>query len=66
MPYYRDERMIDECKGCRIIRRFSRCFFRDVGLVEKCPCVQCLVKVMCKDKCENRKDYYNSFLCSSL
>ncbi len=47
------------CKGCNVMKgTITICFFnryRNIyHKIEKCPCVQCLVKVMCKKSCYKR------------
>lgn len=45
--------MNNECIGCFLDPLYSPiCFFREKNIVEKCPCVNCLVKVMCTSWCE--------------
>jgi hypothetical protein len=48
MLNYKDK----ECKGCI----FSEivCSFETYNAEYKCPCKQCLVKVMCKSECDAR------------
>ncbi len=40
------------CKGCRHNIPGMSCAFKDLGIgrIDQCPCIQCLVKVMCLDK----------------
>lgn len=39
----------DLCKGCRFDRTF--CYFLNTNKKSLCPCINCLVKVMCKEVC---------------
>ena len=52
-----------ECKGC-IRRPYSSkvCFFDMMNCLSKCPCVNCLIKVMCKEKgsCDIRNEVINN------
>jgi hypothetical protein len=38
----------EECKGC--VYNSAPCHIRGIKKVNKCPCVLCLVKVMCERK----------------
>ena len=44
------------CKGCIMTRvGGSYCAYVDHNREEECPCIDCLVKVMCNDVCYKRK-----------
>lgn len=50
------------CRGCNIIGRSERtfCSFRLAKNEDNCACVECLVKVMCKQECHKRlRSRYN-------
>lgn len=41
----------ENCKGCSLYE-IEICEIRRVELTEKCPCRECIVKVICKDACK--------------
>jgi hypothetical protein len=43
-----------DCRGCRFGIIFHRCIFEERGIVHKCPCKECLIKVACTLTCEKR------------
>jgi hypothetical protein len=47
-----------KCKGCNLRRQFivmtGECSFILDDVVNKCCCVECLVKVMCDCSCDER------------
>ncbi len=46
---------MDNCKGCEVFSTDGNdCIFRSFRCwsVKKCPCRECLIKMMCKDPCE--------------
>ena len=46
------------CRGC-FYKHYHICLLRfKVSLTQRCPCVKCLVKVMCENMCRDRKDLY--------
>ena len=49
-----------KCKGCSVVPEES-CFFVAVNETELCPCIGCLVMVMCnpKGRCSERNDMVN-------
>lgn len=47
-------RLNELCKGC-CRNQYYACFFRRYGKQYKCPCIECLVKVVCIDECEIRE-----------
>jgi len=49
---------IESCKGCTIPKD-SHCTIRYKGLESKCPCQNCIVKVMCHNYCEKSKELHN-------
>ncbi len=42
------------CRGCMLSSRLGLCFFVEYNIEYKCPCSECLVKVMCRDSCDER------------
>ena len=53
---------MDICKGCsNKENEIYECLirFRD-SLIRICPCTTCLVKTMCKSKCEKRKSIFDN------
>ncbi len=42
------------CKGCLSARNFGTCFFIEYDIEDKCPCTECLIKVMCRESCAKR------------
>lgn len=53
--------MKEICKGCATGTRYnelynSQCSFQMMDLETTCPCIDCLIKVMCKEICKARKD----------
>jgi hypothetical protein len=44
--------MKDICRACD--KSHSFCCFRLAELEEKCPCIECLVKVICIEECRKR------------
>ena len=42
------------CKGCRLIGKEENCLIVQFDRIDECPCINCLVKVMCKGLCEER------------
>lgn len=49
--------MDDICDGCFIKDRIGYCFTHAVENGENCPCVNCLIKVICSKACEDRINY---------
>lgn len=53
--------MTDACDGCRgsnpsdIIVCYAR---RDYRNNDDCPCGNCIIKVLCRETCPDRFDYY--------
>jgi hypothetical protein len=45
------------CKGCNKYRK-QRCSLTLIGQANKCICKDCLVKVMCKERCYERIKQY--------
>lgn len=43
-----------ECRGCRISSKSTFCCFKLAQSQKKCPCIECLVKVVCKKECLKR------------
>jgi len=48
-----------ECYGClELFRKDVQCIINVVDGEEKCPCAECLVKMICSNPCEEfRKEY---------
>lgn len=38
----------EECEGCTVLKPSEECELKG----EKCPCKECLIKVMCSDPCD--------------
>jgi len=50
----------EECKTCQY--GIDECFIIDYShYIDRCPCLMCLVKSMCKDECHER-----AYLCSII
>ena len=48
---------LDICRGCGLINyKFISCAFATHSLQEHCPCIECLVKVTCREACDHRTD----------
>jgi hypothetical protein len=50
--------------NCNEIRQKFDCVFvllQDNSLIEKCPCHECLVQVICKEICQKRIDFYLTY-----
>lgn len=45
---------VNKCFSC-IMNDY--CLIRKYGNISSCPCIQCLVKPMCSDMCEERKEF---------
>lgn len=48
-------KMNEECGGCvthDCIDDNNMCIMKCYDAVDKCPCVQCIIKVMCRRDCE--------------
>jgi hypothetical protein len=56
------------CKGCSLKTRIedtkslANCMIATYNKYKKCPCIECLVKVMCNDKalCRKRVQFISS------
>ena len=50
------------CKGCQFRREYLFCMIIEYDEEENCPCVNCLVKVICQDqgKCRLRMKFTNT------
>ena len=53
------------CRGCPayVAARATReeylaCIYMTYGISDKCPCIECLVKVMCRLSCHKRQKIY--------
>jgi len=43
----------DQCEGCTLYSKYpTRCRIRNKGYLKKCPCITCIVQVMCKQSCD--------------
>ena len=51
-------RVNKECRGCTIKVTRSFCLFIAQEIADKCPCIECLVKVTCNKKCGVRNKTY--------
>jgi len=50
------------CEGCNLNFIKYRCLIKyDHDLISKCPCRNCLVKMVCETICEDRVKLYESF-----
>lgn len=50
--------MHNDCEGCLLP---SSCGIKDLyDNYDDCPCMNCLVKVMCSIVCKERMDYYKT------
>lgn len=49
-----DPAIFNDCAGCNQKRRDVCTLFISTINRERCPCVKCLVKVMCQSRCEKR------------
>lgn len=50
----------DICQGCYSIKRKIYCGFMNYSTEEKCPCINCLVKVVCENRCDSRNNINNA------
>jgi hypothetical protein len=48
-----------KCKGCNYLYSALCTIKVNTELTSKCPCNNCIVKMMCAIKCEQRKNYYS-------
>jgi hypothetical protein len=46
-----------ECRGC-YTDKYETCFLRQINRKKECVCQECLVKVTCKYRCEERQKQY--------
>ncbi len=46
----------EECKGCTVADKTGVCL-QEARNHTKCPCMTCLVKIMCTDACLEWKEY---------
>lgn len=53
--------MTSECKGCIVYsEKDNRCgieIIPHISETEQCPCINCIVKIMCKGTCQDFKIY---------
>lgn len=52
--------MESKCKGCLSLSQGGRCasnHILQISETEQCPCIDCVVKIMCLDTCEEFKAY---------
>jgi len=53
-------RFLEDCKTCSI-HYLSKCFLKyDVKLAQKCPCCNCIVKMICSEICKERMMFFTS------
>ncbi len=53
--------MENKCEGCFGEVKPPYCAIKDLYTdFDDCPCMSCLVKVMCSIVCKERKDYYKN------
>lgn len=52
----RKEDKLKECKGCTL--NIERCMILRYGNVKECPCLSCLVKVVCNEACSKFESFY--------
>ena len=47
-----------DCKGCRVKRsdEILGCIFETRNRIKLCPCIDCLVKVICSKFCDKRNN----------
>ncbi len=54
-------KMSERCKGCRIIDdEQGVCEF--VRHSDECPCIECLVKVICETACKEYNAFYHKYI----
>lgn len=50
------------CNGCYIHEIHKHCTIRSFCYITadpvKCPCSNCLIKIMCHERCEKKRQYY--------
>jgi hypothetical protein len=51
------------CRGC-VMMKIDRyvCLFRASMLEDECPCIECLVKVICEESCDTRREIYSALI----
>jgi len=51
----------EECKGCGVI---NKCGLKPKykTIKEECPCINCLVKGICRESCKSFDKYVSSFI----
>ena len=59
----------DRCKGCREVTILTRdelergrCKFDQNCAIHLCPCLDCLVKVVCEDPCQDFSESWDKLL----
>lgn len=53
--------MHSDCEGCFGAVSPCYCAIRDLyANYDDCPCMNCLIKIMCSVVCKERKDYYTN------
>jgi len=52
-----EEQIQDSCRGCVLKNRCVDGMVPYISETEHCPCMTCLVKVVCTDTCEKWEDY---------
>jgi len=48
------------CNGCTMTK--GMCFIRTTDHIKECPCIECLVKVMCDSQCTLRSNKLDELL----
>ena len=56
----RIELIKDYCKGCTVAN--VDCAFKDFKIVKDCPCIDCLIKPICKIGCDKRQRIFDYFI----
>lgn len=41
-----------DCVGCDLYENALDCNYLDGDVCEQCPCLECVIKVICKEACE--------------
>ncbi|MHA1972842.1 MAG: hypothetical protein ACTSW1_07610 [Candidatus Hodarchaeales archaeon] len=67
--------MNELCKGCKwfpddTVGKFNNCAIKRYNTMinsnrSSCPCLECLVKSMCRIKCQKRIDHFSQVLWST-
>ena len=50
------------CQGCKSYETgVCYCVEHQLKASRKCPCIVCLVKMMCEDRCEDYQHYWDNW-----